>query len=102
MEKKILEILRKVRDPEIPIDIVSLGLIYGIRVEKDIAYVDMTLTVPACPAKQFFAEHIKEKILENFSDLKDVIVEFVFEPPWTKERISEEGKRHLRRLGWDI
>jgi metal-sulfur cluster biosynthetic enzyme len=102
MEKKILEALKEIRDPEIPIDIVNLGLIYGIKVKDEVAYIDMTLTVPGCPAKQFFAEHIKQKVLEKFPQLKDVVVEFVFEPPWSKDKISEEGKAHLRKLGWDI
>jgi len=75
MEQEIYEALKEVRDPEIPIDIVT---------------------------RQFFAEHIRRKILEKFPVLKNVVVEFVFEPPWTKEKISEEGKAHLRRLGWDI
>ncbi len=102
MEKEILEALKEVRDPEIPIDIVNLGLVYGIRVRDNIAYIDMTLTVPGCPAKQFFAQHIRDKILEKFPQLKDVVVEFVFEPPWSREKISEEGKAQLRKLGWDI
>ncbi len=102
MEREIYEVLKEVRDPEIPIDIVNLGLIYGVRVVNGIAYIDMTLTVQGCPAKQFFAEHIRQKILEKFPHLEDVVVEFVFEPPWTREKISEEGKARLRRLGWDI
>ncbi len=102
MEREILEALKEVKDPEIPLDIVNLGLIYGVRVKDDVAYIDMTLTVQGCPAKQFFAEHIRQKVLEKFPQLKDVIVEFVFEPPWTKEKISEEGKAQLRKLGWDI
>ncbi len=102
MEQEILQALKEVKDPEIPIDIVNLGLIYGIRVKDDIAYIDMTLTVQGCPAKQFFAQHIRDKVLEKFPQLKDVVVEFVFEPPWSKEKISEEGKAQLRKLGWDI
>ncbi len=102
MEREILEVLKEVKDPEIPIDIVNLGLIYGIRVIDNVAYIDMTLTVQGCPAKGYFAEHIKQKILEKFPQLKDVVVEFVFEPPWTKEKISEEGRAQLRNMGWGI
>ncbi|MDQ7038344.1 MAG: metal-sulfur cluster assembly factor [Aquificota bacterium] len=102
MEKEILEVLKEVRDPEIPLDVVNLGLIYGIRVKDGVAHIEMTLTVQGCPAKQFFADHIRQKVLEKFPQLKDVVVEFVFEPPWTKEKISEEGREKLRRMGWDI
>ena len=102
MEREILEALKEIKDPEIPIDIVNLGLIYGVRVKENTAHIDMTLTVQGCPAKQFFAEHIRQKILEKFPQLNDVVVEFVFEPPWTKEKISAEGKARLRQLGWDI
>ncbi len=102
MEREILEVLKEVRDPEIPLNIVDLGLIYGVRVKDGVAYIDMTLTVQGCPAKQFFAEHIKQKVLEKLPKLRDVVVEFVFEPPWTKDKISEEGKAQLRRMGWNI
>lgn len=102
MEREILEALREVKDPEIPINIVDLGLIYGVRVKDGVAYIDMTLTVQGCPAKSFFAENIRQKVLEKLPQLRDVVVEFVFEPPWTKEKISEEGKAQLRQLGWDI
>ncbi len=102
IELDILERLKEIKDPEIPIDIVSLGLIYGIYVKKDIAYIDMTLTVPSCPARGFFAEHIREHILKNFPNLKDVVVNFIFEPAWSKDKISEEGLQKLRSMGWNI
>ncbi len=102
MEREILEALKEVRDPEIPLDIVNLGLIYGVYVKDDVAYIDMTLTVQGCPAKGFFAQKIREHVLEKFPQLKDVIVEFVFEPPWSKDKISEEGKEILRKQGWQI
>jgi len=102
MEREILEVLKDIKDPEIPIDIVNLGLIYGVKVVDGVAHIEMTLTVQGCPAKQFFAEHIKRKIKEKFPELKEVVVEFVFEPPWTKEKISPEGREKLRKLGWDV
>jgi metal-sulfur cluster biosynthetic enzyme len=102
MEREILKVLKEIKDPEIPLDIVNLGLVYGVKVRDGVAHIEMTLTVQGCPARQFFAEHIRRKVLEKFPQLKDVVVEFVFEPPWTKEKISEEGREQLRRLGWDI
>ena len=102
MEFQILEKLKEVRDPEIPLDIVNLGLIYGIVVKEKVAYIDMTLTVQGCPAKNYFAHHIRQHILNNFPELEDVVVNFVFEPPWNKDKISEEGKMTLRSMGWNI
>jgi metal-sulfur cluster biosynthetic enzyme len=102
MEQEIYERLKEIRDPEIPIDIVNLGLVYGVVVKDSVAYIDMTLTVQGCPAKSYFVQHIRDYILKNFPHLKDVIVNFVFEPPWNKDKISEEGKQKLRSMGWSI
>lgn len=102
MEQEIYERLKEIRDPEIPLDIVNLGLVYGVVVKDRVAYIDMTLTVQGCPAKSYFAQHIRDYILKNLPDLKDVVVNFVFEPPWEKDKISEEGKQKLRSMGWSI
>lgn len=102
IEFEILEKLKEIKDPEIPIDIVNLGLIYGVYVRDNVAYIDMTLTVPSCPARGFFAQHIKEHVLKNFSQLKDVVVNFIFEPAWSRDKISEEGLQKLRSMGWNI
>ncbi|MCS7171127.1 MAG: metal-sulfur cluster assembly factor [Aquificaceae bacterium] len=102
MEIKILEKLKEIKDPEIPIDIVNLGLVYGVQVKENIAYIDMTLTVPSCPARGFFAQHIKEHVLRSFPRLADVVVNFVFEPPWSRDKISQEGLERLRSMGWNI
>ncbi|MEN3029191.1 MAG: metal-sulfur cluster assembly factor [Aquificaceae bacterium] len=102
MEIEILEKLKEIRDPEIPIDIVNLGLVYGVQVKDGVAYIDMTLTVPSCPARGFFAQHIREHILRNFPQLSDVVVNFVFEPVWSRDKISQEGLERLRSMGWNI
>ncbi|MEJ5338928.1 MAG: metal-sulfur cluster assembly factor [Aquificaceae bacterium] len=102
IEFEILERLKEIRDPEIPIDIVNLGLIYGVQLKENVAYVDMTLTVPSCPARGFFAQHIREHLLKNFPQLKDVVINFVFEPAWSRDKISEEGLQKLRSMGWNI
>ncbi|MFN3947013.1 MAG: metal-sulfur cluster assembly factor [Aquificaceae bacterium] len=102
IELELLEKLKEIKDPEIPIDIVNLGLIYGILVKDKVAYIDMTLTVPSCPAKGFFAQHIRNHLLKNFPQLKDVVINFVFEPAWSRDKISEEGLKKLRSMGWNI
>lgn len=101
-ELEILEKLKEIWDPEIPIDIVNLGLVYGVYLKDGVAHIDMTLTVPSCPAKGFFAQHIRDHILKNFPELKDVVVNFVFEPAWSKDKISQEGIQKLRSMGWNI
>ncbi|MFN3471449.1 MAG: metal-sulfur cluster assembly factor [Aquificaceae bacterium] len=101
-EWEILEKLKEIQDPEIPIDIVNLGLIYGLVVKDEVAYIDMTLTVPSCPARGFFAQRIREHILKNFPQIKDVVINFVFEPAWSRDKISQEGIQRLRSMGWSI
>ncbi len=101
-EFEILEALKEVRDPEIPLDIVNLGLIYGVQVKGKTAYIDMTFTVPSCPAKNYFAEHIRELILNKFPELEEVVINYFFEPPWNSSMISDEGKEKLRSMGWNL
>lgn len=102
MELAILERLKDIKDPEIPLDIVNLGLIYGVQVKEGVAYIDMTLTVPSCPARGFFAQRVREHVLSHFPELSDVVVNFVFEPAWSRDKISPEGVELLRSMGWSI
>jgi metal-sulfur cluster biosynthetic enzyme len=99
---KILEALKEVMDPEIPLDILNLGLIYGVQVKGKTPYIDMTFTVPSCPAKNYFAEHIRELILNKFPELEKVVINYVFEPPWNSSMINDEGKEKLRSIRWEL
>ena len=93
--EKVVEILRTVYDPEIPVDIYSLGLIYKIDVDDDANLkIDMTLTAPSCPAADFLVEAARIK-LESISELKSVEINIVFEPEWTQDMMSEEAKLEL-------
>jgi len=97
--KEIKENLKSVFDPEIPVNVVDLGLIYRIEIEerKDsgrIALVDLTLTAPGCGMGPVIAEDVKGKILE-LPGIDDAEVEIVWDPPWTQDLISEEGKMEL-------
>lgn len=93
--------LKTVFDPEIPVNVWDLGMIYKIDVTEnaedsilfDIA-IDMTFTAPNCPAADFILEDIQQK-LESIQDVKSVNVEVVFEPEWTKDMMSEEAKLDL-------
>ena len=97
--EEIKENLKTVFDPEIPVNVVDLGLIYRIEIEeredkKRFAFVDLTLTAPGCGMGPVIAEDVKGKILE-LPGIDDAEVEIVWDPPWTQDLISEEGKMEL-------
>lgn len=94
-EEKIVEMLKTVFDPEIPVDIYSLGLVYRIDLSDtgDLT-IDMTMTAPSCPMADFIVEDARLK-LESIEGIKSVTINVVFEPEWTKEMMSEEAKLEL-------
>lgn len=94
-EENIVRMLRTVYDPEIPVNIYDLGLIYKIDLQEDgHLEIDMTLTAPNCPAVDFIVEDVKMKT-ESVEGVKDVNVNIVFEPAWDKDMMSEEAKLEL-------
>ena len=93
-EKLIYEALRDVYDPEIPVNIVDLGLVYGVDIEESDVKVKMTLTFAGCGMGPYIAQQAECRIAE-IDDVDDVEVDIVFEPPWNPEMISEEGKKEL-------
>ncbi len=95
LEEKIVSMLKTVYDPEVPVDIYSLGLIYKIDLsdEGDLK-IDMTLTAPACPAADFIVEDARIK-LESIEGINSVDIQIVFDPEWTKEMMTEEAKLEL-------
>ena len=95
IETKTVEMLRTVFDPEIPVNVYDLGLIYKIDVSDDFEItVDMTLTAPNCPAADFIMEDIQQK-LDSIHGVKSATVNLVFEPEWNKGMMSEEAKLDL-------
>ena len=96
IQERVIEVLRTVYDPEIPVNIYDLGLIYRIELNDagDELSVDMTLTAPNCPAADFILEDVRQK-LEGISGLSKVDVQLVFEPEWNKDMMSEEAKMEL-------
>lgn len=91
----VLDALKTVRDPEIPVDLVNLGLIYELLVKKDgIVFVEMTLTTPSCPVAASMPEEVKKAISE-VPGIEDVRVKLVWSPPWTMDRMSEEARLEL-------
>jgi FeS assembly SUF system protein len=95
LEKKIIEVLKTVEDPEIPVDIYELGLIYEVKVDSDNhVEVDMTLTSPNCPVAESMPNEVEEKV-KAIPDVEAVKVNIVWEPTWDKDMMSEEAKLEL-------
>ena len=90
----VREVLKNVYDPEIPVNIVDLGLIYDVQVNDGDVYVQMTLTAPGCGMGPMIAQQAEWAISE-LDGVEDVQVEMVFEPQWTPDLISEDGKKLL-------
>ena len=99
LQERIVEVLKTVYDPEIPVDIYNLGLVYRIEVQDD-AHVDldMTLTAPACPAADFIMEDVRSRV-EGIAEVSSVTVNLVFEPEWDQSLMSDEARLEL---GYDI
>lgn len=95
IEERVVDLLKTVYDPEIPVDIYNLGLIYGIDLDEEgNLTVTMTLTAPTCPAADFLVDDARIK-LESIEGVKSVDIKIVFEPEWTKDMMSEEAKLDL-------
>lgn len=95
IEEKIVAMLRTVYDPEIPVNVYDLGLIYKIDVaDNGEVVLDMTLTAPNCPAADFIMEDIRQKV-ESVEGITSAVVNLVFEPEWDKDMMSEEAKLEL-------
>lgn len=93
-EEEVLKMLKTVFDPEIPVNIYDLGLIYRIEIDNNTCHIDMTLTAPSCPAADFLLEDIRQKVA-SIEGIDNVDVQLVFEPEWTKDMMSEEAKLEL-------
>lgn len=98
IETGIVEMLRTVFDPEIPVNVYDLGLVYKIDVASDgNVTIDMTMTAPSCPMADFILDDVKEKV-ESVKGVKSVTVNLVFEPEWNKDMMTEEAKLELGLL----
>ena len=95
-KEEIMEKLKTVIDPEIDIDVVNLGLIYGLDINNGKIDVKMTLTVPGCPLMNYLVKEVETKIKE-IDWVKEVVVNLTFDPPWSPDRITEKAKK---KLGW--
>jgi FeS assembly SUF system protein len=93
-QEEVFEVLKDCYDPEIPVNIVDLGLVYGVDIEEQKVHVTMTLTSPGCPSGPYIGEQIRHKVL-GIEGIHDATIEFVWEPVWGPERMSEEAKAEL-------
>ena len=95
---KIVRVLKTIFDPEIPVDIYELGLIYDVFVNEDFdVKILMTLTTPNCPVAETLPLEVEEKV-KSINEVKDAEVEITFDPPWTQDLMSEEAKLELGML----
>ncbi len=96
--KPIWDALGEVMDPEFPISLVDLGLIYDVRRRDRTVEIDLTFTATACPCMDFIHEDIRERLLKLYN-VEEVKINHVWDPPWTADRISEAGRVALKKCG---
>ena len=94
LKEKVIAEIKKIYDPEIPVNIYELGLIYDIIVNNSEVKVKMTLTTPNCPVAETLPVEVEEKVM-TIKDVKTAKVEITFDPPWTQDLMSEEAKLEL-------
>ena len=97
-DRALLRLLSEVLDPELPISLVDLGLIYGAELRNGTAHVELTYTATACPCMEFIRQDIRDR-LEQEHWIETVEIHEVWDPPWNREMISERGRQQLKRLG---
>tara|TARA_X000000368_G_C22842578_1_gene628368 strand:- start:488 stop:811 length:324 start_codon:yes stop_codon:yes gene_type:complete len=96
--EKIIKVIKTIFDPEIPVDIYELGLIYDVFVNEDLdVKILMTLTTPNCPVAETLPVEVEEKVM-TIKDVKTAKVEITFDPPWSKDLMSDEAKLELGLL----
>ncbi|MEM0087583.1 MAG: metal-sulfur cluster assembly factor [Thermofilum sp.] len=94
-EEEVINALREVYDPELPFNVVDLGLVYGVEVNGSKVKVRMTLTAIGCPLASYLIDMVEEVIKEKVPGVEEVEVELVFDPPWTPDRMAPEVRRLL-------
>jgi metal-sulfur cluster biosynthetic enzyme len=95
---ELLEALRDVEDPEMPVNIVDLGIVYDVRREGAQVVVDLTFTAMGCPAADYILEDVRDRLLRE-PDVEEVVVNVVWDPPWTSARLTRAGRDALEMWG---
>jgi metal-sulfur cluster biosynthetic enzyme len=96
------EAMRDVVDPELGINVVDLGLVYGIQAENGVATIDMTLTSAACPLTDVIEEQARSALTGDAGLVDDIRINWVWMPPWGPDKITEDGREQLRALGFRV
>ncbi|MFM6934083.1 MAG: SUF system Fe-S cluster assembly protein [Flavobacteriales bacterium] len=95
LEDRIVQMMKTIYDPEIPVDIFELGLIYEVKIEEgNHVFIDMTLTSPNCPVAESLPKEVEDKV-SSVEGVESAKVNIVFDPPWDKDMMSEEAKLEL-------
>jgi len=101
VRERVIEALKRVYDPEIPINIYDLGLVYEVRVEDRRIYVELGVTTPLCPLANVLPIYVEQQLRKEFPDY-EIDVRVNLEKPWSPERMTEEGRKRFRELfGYD-
>ncbi len=98
MSDALWDALRDVQDPEMPVNLVDLGVIYGVNQHDGVVDVDLTFTAMGCPASEFILDDVRERLLRE-PGVSEVRVNVVWDPPWTAARLSEAGRDALEQWG---
>ncbi|GGE12783.1 hypothetical protein GCM10011571_12750 [Marinithermofilum abyssi] len=100
-EQHLWQALKEVSDPEFPLSIVDMGLIYDVQVEGGTVKVRMTFTSTACACMQWIEQDIRDRLLKE-PDVKEVEIQVVWDPPWTSDRLTKEGREKLAKAGVSV
>lgn len=98
MTQRLWDALAEVHDPEMPVNLVDLGVIYGITEQDGVVAVDLTFTAMGCPAAEFILEDVRDRLLREMG-VREVRVNIVWDPPWTVARMTEAGRDALESWG---
>ncbi|GEM47137.1 metal-sulfur cluster assembly factor [Deinococcus cellulosilyticus] len=100
--EQVLEALKVVKDPEIPVNVVDLGLVYDVQISEDgVVDIEMTLTSVGCPVQDMIRADAELAVM-RLEEVTRVNVDFVWTPPWTTEKMSDDGKRQMRMFGFNV
>jgi metal-sulfur cluster biosynthetic enzyme len=101
VKDRLLAALAEIQDPEMPVSLVDLGLIYGIEVEGSSVSVDLTFTAMGCPASELILEDVRDRLLAE-PGVEEVLVRIVWDPPWTAARLTPAGRDALEAWGLSV
>lgn len=100
-EQRLWQALQEVSDPEFPLSVVEMGLIYSLNVEGNAVHVTMTFTSTACACMQWIEQDIRDRLLKE-PDVEHVEIQVVWDPPWTSDRVTESGRQKLAKAGVSV